>query len=626
MKRINNYVLNGAIALLSTAGFVACSSDDVTDAPVNPSYDGKSVKTQFAINIATPSNGKTRMSDVNTQNGGNYLGMTNVRLLTLAATPGDNTELTSVIPLADPSTVSTSQSSHIYSDVNIPVGTSNFLFYSTRSNLETDMGSKFQKGAIVSDMFTNDSPSKLSTSEITFASEKILSGSNSVDIYKEAFATFLNSVIAVPDWSLTSNPTLVAAYKNLTTPFSNGQYAGSANAIKKLMTDLYNAVKPISNSSTASADDKSLAIAIMNAIKSSSSDVYFEEDNSNGTLKYGSTVAQPYYEFPCYNGLPEGSALLTFDNSSKKFTYDATPQIGGSNKVKSHNLTYPLPIVYFDNTPARANNAEIDIWPVTTLNWDKNGWDSWNDKVLATTRSIALQNNINYGVACLKTTFTCEGTTLEDNRKGVNPSLENQTITIPSEGFEVTGILIGGQPDNVNWQFINTGTDRNYVVYDKELSGIFAKRSKTPSEPNYTLVFDNWTSALTGQETVYVAIELVNTAADFYGVDGIVAKGQKFYLIGQLDPTGKTISWPQYPDSYSGETGTLPKSYEDRYPVEANDDRVFVQDFTTTANFTIKSLKNAYVTIPDLRASKLQLGLSVDLKWQSGLTFEVPIN
>ena len=173
MKRINNYVLNGAIALLSTAGFVACSSDDVTDAPVNPSYDGKSVKTQFAINIATPSNGKTRMSDENTQNKNNYLGMTNVRLLTLANNPGDNTELTSVIPLADPSTVSTSQSSHIYSDVNIPVGTSNFLFYSTRSNLETDMGSKFQKGAIVSDMFTNDSPSKLSTSEITFASEKI---------------------------------------------------------------------------------------------------------------------------------------------------------------------------------------------------------------------------------------------------------------------------------------------------------------------------------------------------------------------------------------------------------------------------------------------------------------------
>ena len=145
MNRINHYFINGAIALLSTAGFVACSSsDDVTDTPVNPTYDGKSVKTQFAINIATPSNSKTRMSNVNTQNNNNYLEMTNVRLLTLANTPDDDEELSSVIPLGDPTTVSTSKSSHIYSDVNIPVGTKDFLFYSTRKTLGEDMANKFK--------------------------------------------------------------------------------------------------------------------------------------------------------------------------------------------------------------------------------------------------------------------------------------------------------------------------------------------------------------------------------------------------------------------------------------------------------------------------------------------------
>ena len=40
---------------------------------------------------------------------------------------------------------------------------------------------------------------------------------------------------------------------------------------------------------------------------------------------------------------------------------------------------------------------------------------------------------------------------------------------------------------------------------------------------------------------------------------------------------------------------------------------------------TINTLKNAYVTLPDLRASLLQLGLSVDLTWQSGMTFDVPL-
>ena len=631
MNRINNYVLNGAIALLSTAGFVACSSsDDVTDAPVNPSYDGKSVKTQFAINIATPSNSQTRMSAENTQNDGNYKGMTNVRLLTLSAAPGDNIELTSVIPLADPSNVSTTRSSHIYSDVNIPVGTSNFLFYSTRSTLGTDMDNKFKTGAIVSSMFTNTSPSYLSTKDIKFDSEKILSGSNNVDTYKEAFETFLNRVIAVSGWSSTTNPTLVAAYNKITTPFSDGQYAGSANAIKKLMTDLYNAVKPISNSSTASDEDKNLASAIKTAITNSSNVIYFEEDDPIlGTLKYGNTVADFYSEFPCYNGLPEGSALLTFDNSSNKFIYDATPQIGGTNKVNSYKLTYPLPIVYFDNTPAKCIDKELETseWKTTTSDWDySTNWTTgWYNSVKATSRSIALQNNINYGVACLETKFSCEGTTLEDNRKNVVTGSQNQTITIPSEGFQVTGILIGGQPENVNWQFINAGTNRDYVVYDKELSDIKAGRNGASSAANYTLVFDNWTSAST-QEPVNVAIELVNTAADFYGVDGIVAKGQKFYLIGRLDPTSAAtdIKWPTYNDT-QGEN-TLPTSYQGRYPVKFNTKRVFVQDFTTTANFTIKSLKNAYVTIPDLRASKLQLGLSVDLTWQSGLTFNVPID
>ena len=116
-----------------------------------------------------------------------------------------------------------------------------------------------------------------------------------------------------------------------------------------------------------------------------------------------------------------------------------------------------------------------------------------------------------------------------------------------------------------------------------------------------------------------------NGDVEFYGQEGVIAAGQKFYLIGQLDPSTGSISWPTYLDSYSGASGTLPKSYENRYPVKANTDRVFVQDFTTTARVNIKSLKNAYVTIPDLRATKLQLGLSVDLTWQTGLTYDVNI-
>ena len=104
-----------------------------------------------------------------------------------------------------------------------------------------------------------------------------------------------------------------------------------------------------------------------------------------------------------------------------------------------------------------------------------------------------------------------------------------------------------------------------------------------------------------------------NSTADFTGVDGIVAAGQKFYLIAELNPkaSGLTpISWPN--------------SNTNRFP-QFGIDRTFVQDYKTCVNLTINTLKNAYVTIPDLRSVKLQLGLSVDLQWQSGLTFNVPL-
>ena len=124
------------------------------------------------------------------------------------------------------------------------------------------------------------------------------------------------------------------------------------------------------------------------------------------------------------------------------------------------------------------------------------------------------------------------------------------------------------------------------------------------------------TGTANDQQKVKVAIELENGDEEFYGVDGKIGKNQKFYLVAELDPNAATgvsgtIQWPAADKSNFPATGVT---------------RVFIQDYTTTANFTINSLKNAYVTIPDLRASKLQLGLSVDLEWQTGLTYDVTID
>jgi hypothetical protein len=83
-----------------------------------------------------------------------------------------------------------------------------------------------------------------------------------------------------------------------------------------------------------------------------------------------------------------------------------------------------------------------------------------------------------------------------------------------------------------------------------------------------------------------------------------------------LSSNTETITWPSYyaipPYTAEGKTDETKK-------------RVFIQDYLTTATFKIgkESLKNAYTTIPDLRASQISLGLSVDLNWRQGLNFNV---
>ena len=196
----------------------------------------------------------------------------------------------------------------------------------------------------------------------------------------------------------------------------------------------------------------------------------------------------------------------------------------------------------------------------------------------------------------------------------LNDNSTDNRVSVNDHSFPVTGILVGGQKQSIDWEFLPEGSTQR-VIYDADIPSDTYAASTGWSNPIYTLVFDNYVDGgKNAQETVRIAVELQNNSnADFTGVDGIVAQGQKFYLIAELNPkaTGlAAISWPN--------------SNTNRFP-QFGIDRTFVQDYKTCVNLTIYTLKNAYVTIPDLRSVKLQLGLSVDLKWQNGLTFDVPL-
>ena len=641
MNRINNYVLNGAIALLSTAGFVACSSsDDVTDAPVNPTYDGKSVKTQFAINIASASKTSTRMTADNTQaSGSQFLGMKNIYLLPITGVPSTTSAISKAIPLDNVSNtnsigtsdaLSSSKSSTVYSDVNVPVGTDNFLFYGT-SPMGTDSDTKFDQGVI-----KNNLTSATTVGNIQFDLEKI--SRSGLTTPKETLSSWLKSIAAAKAvvsstetyWASLQGTTagdeqtLKEAYTNFIS-----LKAGSAAAILETVHRLYDVCYPISK---GNGEYRQLAQAIITAIQGTNDcGVTYTaptESAQASKLVWKNSVSATVQKFPTEQNFPDGSMVLTWSGTPAVPTYVSETQSAtlDQNNMNVSKLCYPAPVAYYANTPLRSSDSNSDFsWPATTTTWDANtNWSGFSDNVVrSTTRKIALRNNINYGVASLQTSVICNEPTLLDRADvAINVTKE--------DGLPVTGIIIGGQPESVKWNYVTTATQNEGIIYDKKVvSDMRAISNGSEPTVNYTLVFDNYVSG-PNQEAVSIAIELVNnTGVDFKGKDGdIVAAGQKFYLVGKLEIGDKTLTgWPVEYDSDENNhsDGKLYKSYEGRYPVEANTLRVFIQDYTTTATFTINSLKNAYVTIPDLRASKLQLGLSVDLEWQSGLTFNVPI-
>jgi len=254
-----------------------------------------------------------------------------------------------------------------------------------------------------------------------------------------------------------------------------------------------------------------------------------------------------------------------------------------------------------------------------------------------------MKDNINYGTSMLVTTVKLKSstTTFYDNNAGLHSGEAANEFT-PEQiinGITLTGVLIGGQVNEVGWDYVAKGSPSfAYMVYDDQLP---SGKIPTTDTPNYTLVWDNWNASNKDkdQNKVYVALQFKNeTGKDFWGMHNIIRNKATFYLIGELDPNKMPTDFKK-PGTSENATQTeftnnrgwgidWPTNYAlppyDTDGTGIKQRRVFIQDFKTLANFVIgpNSLKSALVSIPDLRSSQLSLGLSVDLQWRNGLTFD----
>lgn len=600
MKKLNSFFLMGTVALAGLGVMSSCSSDDLGNDPTTNPGETKAVKTQFALNIPR-ANGGTRMSDQNTQANKNFLGMENIRMYSFKGEPIASSTSTATFTLANiASGISETASSKIYSDVSVPVGTTHFLFYAHAPQGTTD-AKKFELGVLD---FTAPTADATATNGIS---------ANLVTVKKEdtaspaALLKILNGVAGVANWA---DADATSELGKLYTKYTSAK-AGSANSILLTLQSLYNNLGGIVTG--ANTADQTVAKAIRTKI----ADSFTATTGTNGyvTLAYKETGVSKY---PNNINLPDGAVELSFNATSKKFAYAATSGLTGLTTLDASKICFPASIYYFQSSDLAATAMELDAnqWPTTTTNWtaatapwlkDANNLaDGWTSSVQATTRSIAMRQNINYGVANLVTTVKCGVASLPDNTglTVTDPSEFAGTVAVPADGFTVSGLFIGGQPTKVGFNFQPATDDAfDYTIYDNAIPTGMVAKNGVASTANYTIVLpnDKGRDAATEQNNVNVAIELTNnTDKPFRGIDGIIPVGGKFYLVGQLAPKNHEVTGVTNP-------------------------AVFMSDYKTTLNLTIKSLKNAYNTIPDLRSTKLQLGLSVDLEWQAGIQFDVNI-
>ena len=584
MKKLFNFALFGSMALTGAVGFSACSSSDDV---VNPDFDPETntVKTQFAISLPSNVNAsKTRMSGETVQQTVNsFRGMQGIMLL-----PFNTTSISSSTKLlGDPITFSdniaaggltalsgestTGGNYKVFNDVTVPMGTSAFVFY---AQALASGGTDFTIGNTEK---TDPIGDAAGTAGYTFKPKQIFSGdatSTSANPKGTKIATYLTGIATVANWKGDSN------LGDLYTEFIKMK-AGSSAAVLRVVTDLWNSLK-----NNSDALSKAIVAAITNSTYASV---------SSSTLSLTSDISG----YPANLNLPDGAAAVKWDDTNNKFEVD-----NSGNTVGSLNAyVYPASLWYTVNTPIRvATSKQADDYgvynksantPVTT--WDEALalYGTSNGSVSSTTRSIALVNPIQYAVGRLDVLVKCANS-LKDQ--------QGNTVNVPTGGFPVTAVLIGGQKA-VNFAFTSPSGDE-YTIYDKDVTGVYAKAgSSYDGGTNYTLALE------TAEGTdVNIAVEFENnTGADFYGKDGqVIPKDGKFYLTATLSASDAT------------ETGT----------------RVFKQDYYTTAKLTIvegsasspAGLGVATNTIPDLRTPQLELGMSVNLEWQAGHEYDINFN
>ena len=382
-----------------------------------------------------------------------------------------------------------------------------------------------------------------------------------------ALADYMTRIADSEGWSTTTDPTLKSYYQDFihSNAEGGGLMSGSAAHIKAFVAAL--------RAQLASRTD-----AVSMAIKAN--------------IDNNTSIASNTY--PRSIGLPDGAAAIRWSKNEEKGKEEFSVR---TNRTAFDNIngitryTYPAALVFFTDSPIRTSMTEVpkSIYQnaLTSTAWS-NFLDAHynNSRIVNTsTRAVAVENPLQFGVANLRLTLTGMSAV------GLKDAKDEYVTNADMAHLPLTGVIIGGQHTvgyNMKPQGEQTDVDGRFIYETNIVSGTAVKTINTLVLQSY----DN--------EKVPVILEFENsTGYSFTGKDGVVYPGTRFYLIGMIDPAGQGTG------EYAG--------------------RVFTQDYTTTISMSVASLADAYTCMPDLLAPRLEIGVQIVTNWIQVTTTNVEL-
>jgi hypothetical protein len=288
--------------------------------------------------------------------------------------------------------------------------------------------------------------------------------------------------------------------------------------------------------------------------------------------------------FPASIGLPDGAAVIRWTGTAFEPQVNTTilADINGIDR-----FVYPAELYYYCNSRIYTSTIDKRTDKYTDRSWADILADyEYADGVVSrNTTSVAIKEPLQYGVAHVQIRLKQSDSYLTD-AGGAN-------IPVGTTNFPWTGIIIGGQLP-VGFDFTPTTAYPLYseadmmFIYDTQLPTLYISSTADATQVTNTLVLQTY-----DHKKVPVVLEFVNNSGtDFKGKGGIILKGTKFYLVGEIDP-----------EQFKNDPRTEIR------------DRVFTQDYTTTLNMKVTGLEKAYNVVPNLLSPRLEMGIELAPQW-----------